>query len=89
MVGIEPTTRALRMRCSTTELHRRRFFGVKVIARVRRCVKRMRQRGSNSGKGILWNREHRGGSSDGTYETHGTNGHGQQPIGLIRGLPIC
>jgi hypothetical protein len=41
MVGIEPTTRALRMRCSTTELHRRRFFGVKVIARVRRCVKRL------------------------------------------------
>ena len=24
VVGIEPTTRALRMRCSTTELHRRR-----------------------------------------------------------------
>jgi hypothetical protein len=41
MVGIEPTTRALRMRCSTTELHRRRFFGVNVIARAARRVKRL------------------------------------------------
>jgi hypothetical protein len=39
VVGIEPTTRALRMRCSTTELHRR-HLGVKVIARMRRRVKR-------------------------------------------------
>ena len=39
VVGIEPTTRALRVRCSTTELHRRRFFGVEVIARARRRVK--------------------------------------------------
>jgi hypothetical protein len=40
VVGIEPTTRALRMRCSTTELHRR-HLGVKVIARKGGRVKRM------------------------------------------------
>jgi hypothetical protein len=39
VVGIEPTTRALRMRCSTTELHRR-YLGVEVIARKCGHVKR-------------------------------------------------
>ena len=55
MVGIEPTTRALRMRCSTTELHRRRFFGVKVIARAARRVKRLNvERCLASAAAALW-----------------------------------